>query len=270
MIAMYFVYRFLDNENNILYVGKTKNSLNNRIRQHFSENGHLDKKCYEKVSFIEYIELKNKIEMDIKELYYINKWKPIFNSKDKNDEDFDFTIEENSKWKAYQHVDKNYEQIIDNKNKIIVEIEELLVSYERKVDSLNAKLNHLECENEVLRNKQGHNIKISTVPITVTDDSYKNRAFTKDEMLNIYSLDETPVFKSSIMINKNLKHDFVFYSLDKKIYVKDLITNKTITYKDRDVTKDLDLKIIIDYCDSFIIQNTDYEKYKEMLSACIA
>lgn len=73
------VYRFINNNNEIIYVGKTQNGIKNRINQHFSKSGHLDSQCYKEVSRIEYIIAHSQIDMDIKELYYINKWKPKYN-----------------------------------------------------------------------------------------------------------------------------------------------------------------------------------------------
>ena len=51
----YYVYRFLNNKNEIIYVGKSVNFIN-RMKQHFGSNGHLPKECYDNVDKIEYIE----------------------------------------------------------------------------------------------------------------------------------------------------------------------------------------------------------------------
>lgn len=78
----YYVYRFLNSENEIIYVGKTSN-LQNRMKQHFSDhNGHLPKDCYDNVVKIEYIELNHPIDMTIYELYYISQYKPKYNTND--------------------------------------------------------------------------------------------------------------------------------------------------------------------------------------------
>ena len=79
----YFIYRFRDSKGNILYVGKTTN-LNPRILTHF-KNGHLPKECYENTSFIEYAICETESDMNIYELYYISKNKPIYNILDKNE-----------------------------------------------------------------------------------------------------------------------------------------------------------------------------------------
>ena len=72
------VYRFLDKDEKIIYVGKTK-QLNNRMRGH----KHLPDTCYKECRWIEYIQFKNESEMGIAEIYFINKYKPKYNKKDK-------------------------------------------------------------------------------------------------------------------------------------------------------------------------------------------
>ena len=68
---MFYVYRFLDNEKNIIYVGKSKQSLEQRFKGHT----HLPDACYNLTYEIEYIECKTESDMSIKEIYYINKYR---------------------------------------------------------------------------------------------------------------------------------------------------------------------------------------------------
>lgn len=96
---MFYVYRFLDQNDNIIYIGKT-NNMDNRMYIHF-HSGHLPKECYCSVSKIEYIKLETKIEMDIVELYYINKVKPKYNIKDKQNEELQLNLKEEYKWHTY-------------------------------------------------------------------------------------------------------------------------------------------------------------------------
>jgi hypothetical protein len=98
---MYYVYRFINENSKIIYVGKTKRIIKQRLDEHFSTSGHLPKECYSQVKKIEYIEILSKVDMDIKELYYINKWIPIYNDKDKYEEEFSIVIDENEKWIEY-------------------------------------------------------------------------------------------------------------------------------------------------------------------------
>ena len=67
------VYRYLNLNGEIIYVGKTGN-LKKRFNQHKSED--MYKECYK----VEYIELGNPADIEIYETYYINKYKPKYNS----------------------------------------------------------------------------------------------------------------------------------------------------------------------------------------------
>lgn len=72
------IYRFLDIDENVIYVGKTER-IRFRMNEHMSKNGHLPKECYDMVNKIQFIAMDSITLMDIKELYYINLYKPRFN-----------------------------------------------------------------------------------------------------------------------------------------------------------------------------------------------
>lgn len=75
-----FVYRILNKENEIIYVGKTE-SLPTRTNQHFSKsNSHLSKKAKEEMHKVQFIAMNSSALMDIKEIYYINLYKPKYNA----------------------------------------------------------------------------------------------------------------------------------------------------------------------------------------------
>lgn len=69
------VYRFLNNENEIIYIGKAKD-----LKQRFSSHRHLPKECYEETMKIEYCKFYTEYEMDFAERYYIPKFKPKYNT----------------------------------------------------------------------------------------------------------------------------------------------------------------------------------------------
>lgn len=109
MMKGYFVYRFLNEDGKVVYVGRTE-SLTARLQSHFSKTGgHLKKEQYSCVRKIDYIELKTRTDMKIKELYYIAKYKPAFNKIDKLD-DVTLKIKEDT-WKTM--VEGNTKQIHD-------------------------------------------------------------------------------------------------------------------------------------------------------------
>lgn len=74
-----YVYKFLDETGNIIYIGKTDN-IHNRMKQHFSKNGHLPSECYESVVTVFYAAVPTKCDADILETFLINKYSPKYNT----------------------------------------------------------------------------------------------------------------------------------------------------------------------------------------------
>ena len=96
---MFYVYRFLDRKKNIIYVGKSKQALEQRFRGHL----HLPTACYDLTYTIEYIECATESDMSIKEIYYINKYRhdgEFFNVLDMAD--IPVSVEFNDRWKQYK------------------------------------------------------------------------------------------------------------------------------------------------------------------------
>lgn len=97
--SMYYVYRFLDKAKNVIYVGKSKQDLEQRFRGHL----HLPEECYNQVYKIEYVECSTESDMSIKEIYYINKYRNtniFFNVLDTTE--LPTSVEFNDKWKQYK------------------------------------------------------------------------------------------------------------------------------------------------------------------------
>lgn len=62
------VYRFLNKNEEVIYVGKTETDLRKRISGHFTR-GHLPKECYEETSKIQFLTSSSSTMMDIEESY---------------------------------------------------------------------------------------------------------------------------------------------------------------------------------------------------------
>lgn len=85
----------------IVYLGRTKQPLQDRIR------GHLFKKPMQRnidihlVTKIEYAEFKTEADMNLYEIYFINLWKPILNVDDKCKDDLTISLP-NVEWKEFK------------------------------------------------------------------------------------------------------------------------------------------------------------------------
>lgn len=104
-----YIYKFLNYKNEIIYIGKTKN-INNRIKQHFTIttnyinsndsnknikifSGHLPDECYQNVKRILVATVENQLTAELYETYFINKYKPKYNTDKLYNEHFSTPIE---------------------------------------------------------------------------------------------------------------------------------------------------------------------------------
>ncbi len=85
-----YIYKMINKNNEIIYIGKTIN-IDQRLRQHMMDK---DKKWFKTVSKIYYAECLNKTDMDIYEIYYINKLNPLHNKQSVNNCEFSQILNE--------------------------------------------------------------------------------------------------------------------------------------------------------------------------------
>ena len=102
---MAYTYRFVDTNENVIYVGYTGQTMAKRISQHFTK-GHLPKRCYKSIARIDYIKWDSKSDAQVMEVYYINKYHPKFNKLDKQGDRLNIQIEDEKEWKVYQVIKK--------------------------------------------------------------------------------------------------------------------------------------------------------------------
>lgn len=88
-LGVYVIYRFLDSQHNILYVGSSS-SFDNRLAGHT----HLPKECYSQVKKVEIFCCRNEADMYLYETYFINKYKPKYNGSNKGQGELSFELPE--------------------------------------------------------------------------------------------------------------------------------------------------------------------------------
>ena len=107
---MAYVYRFKDVYDKVIYVGYTGQTLDKRIGQHF-EKGHLPKQCYNSIARIEYIKYPTKSDAMIMETYFINKYKPVYNKLNKQNDAITLNLEVAENWRTCRIYKANKEDI---------------------------------------------------------------------------------------------------------------------------------------------------------------
>ncbi|WP_026887709.1 GIY-YIG nuclease family protein [Clostridium beijerinckii] len=122
----WYLYRFLNIKNNIIYIGKTGN-IAQRLAYHFGTRGHLPIECYNETNKIEILELNTKTEMNIKELYYISKYKCKYNICDNNEVVYIKGLEDNDIWKEYNIKKEESESKDEKIKKLLIENKELRI-----------------------------------------------------------------------------------------------------------------------------------------------
>lgn len=105
---MYFVYKYINKKNELLYVGQTID-LDRRFNEHKNRIWDIEK---EKIL---YAECKTIIDMNIYEMFYINKLKPKYNTALVFNDLPSFDLPE-LEWKEYNknHIKENEEKIKNN------------------------------------------------------------------------------------------------------------------------------------------------------------
>ena len=102
---MAYTYRFIDTNENIIYVGYTGQTMAKRIGQHFTK-GHLPKKCYKSIQRIEYIKWETKSDAQVMEVFYINKYHPRYNRLDHQNDHLNIQVADEKEWQVYQVIKK--------------------------------------------------------------------------------------------------------------------------------------------------------------------
>jgi DNA-binding XRE family transcriptional regulator/predicted GIY-YIG superfamily endonuclease len=177
----FYVYRFLNKDNDILYIGKTENtSLDFRMKSHT----HLPDECYLNVNKIEYIEFKNRNLMIICERYLIPTIKPKYN-KEFVIEEIPFPIPEfnNIKWTEYKKtcILKNLMDFRNNRNSILLEIKKIRkkLSYTQNDMALSLGIS-LDCYKSYEQGRRAITLKMVDKISSVLDVKLESLIFQKE------------------------------------------------------------------------------------------
>lgn len=94
----YYIYKFISDSDEILYVGITSDIKGRVQSQHFGANGHLPEECYLETALILHSKCLTRDDAKIKERYLINHLIPKYNELLNNASRFNFVIDD-FEWK---------------------------------------------------------------------------------------------------------------------------------------------------------------------------
>ena len=97
--AGFTLYRIYYGEH-IVYLGRTMQPLQNRIRGHLFKKPMHREICIEQVSKIEYATFKSQADMYLYEIYFINLWRPALNKDDKASDSLTVSLPD-VEWKLF-------------------------------------------------------------------------------------------------------------------------------------------------------------------------
>lgn len=217
---MYTVYKHLNNEEEIIYIGKSK-SLLHRQRQH-SKNS----EWFDEIDSIEYCVLDSKIEMDIVELYLINTLNPKYNKKDKREDKVDNINIRELNWLEFDICELYTD-------KILCKPKNFDCSYEDFIFDNIGNVKHVSCfvKNGYLNKVNADENKDKCGKIeSIEGINYENK-FVKTSNSNVYNF-------SDIMLHNVHDPEFsrgccfvdvdVLYIEDFKDFIVDKLKNKPI------------------------------------------
>ena len=95
------LYRFMDIDGKIIYIGRTNYIERRILKEHFTDNTHLPNQCYLETEKVEYVEIVNESEEVAYEAILINENRPKYNTQFKDEGYFDVQLPE-FKWREFQ------------------------------------------------------------------------------------------------------------------------------------------------------------------------
>jgi len=98
---MYYLYRFLNSSNDVLYIGRTTDIHRRILKEHFADKTHLPAQCYLDTDRIEYVEISHESEAVAYEAMLINRLHPKYNSPLNDGREFNLPLPEFS-WQPFQ------------------------------------------------------------------------------------------------------------------------------------------------------------------------
>lgn len=116
---VYYLYRFLNVNNDILYIGRTNDIKRRILKEHFTDNTHLPKECYLETEKVEYTEIEYESEEVAYEAILINRYRPKYNIQFKDEGKFDTNFPE-FEWREFEwEYDRQLEFLKKKKNDVI-------------------------------------------------------------------------------------------------------------------------------------------------------
>lgn len=148
-----YIYRFRNKKGKIIYVGKTKNTVESRMGNHKE----LPVECYRAVKSVEYISVGYFYDLSKVEQYYINKYKPKYNKYHVDDKNkiSEIMLDE----KPWYVLDEKYHEHFKTIEKRIASNPDSKIGKQLKTDNIELRVRErYDKNNEQKRRKRRNNL----------------------------------------------------------------------------------------------------------------
>lgn len=125
---MYYLYRFVNVNNDIIYIGRTNDIKRRILKEHFTDNTHLPKECYLDTQKVDYTEINYESEEVAYEAVLINHYRPKYNIQFKDDGVFDINLPK-FEWKSFEWEYKGQFEFLKKKKMDTINIIDIIGHY---------------------------------------------------------------------------------------------------------------------------------------------
>lgn len=134
---LFYLYRFINKEGEVIYIGRTNDIKRRFLREHFTNNTHLPNKCYLEIEKIEYVKLVESEEVAY-EAILINRNRPKYNTQFKDEGCFHVQLPE-FEWVEFQWEYEGQLEWLKKKKEISIDANEAAVNFLMNLTEQNIK-----------------------------------------------------------------------------------------------------------------------------------
>lgn len=220
----YILYKYVDNDDKILYIGQTTQELKKRHSQHCSE-----KSIFKELKLF-YTIVENQTQLNTLEALYISKFKPVLNKNLLFALPNDFVFSDNLVFTEYDYQKpKKDTEKINIKEKIKREKTYNFDCLSSPLYSISEKQNaSIEQKRKIFSIKEFRIILLFYIKSKIEELPVQNISITSKEYYNFYDLNSIRRLKDENFSFLEKKGELVYLKEENISYLKDELLNETL------------------------------------------
>lgn len=149
---LFYLYRFINREGKVIYIGRTNDIKRRFLREHFTNNTHLPNECYLEIEKIEYVKLVESEEVAY-EAILINKNRPKYNIQFKDEGSFHVQLPE-FEWIEFQWEYEGQLEWLKKKKEKSINANDVAVNCLNNIKEQDIKTGIIDVDSSVLLMRQ--------------------------------------------------------------------------------------------------------------------